>query len=312
MKKVTIIGSINVDNIMHIKALPKPGETVAMSAFSQAAGGKGANQAIASARAGNKTVFVGRVGDDSNGEYMLREFSENEIDTAYINVTKKQQTGQAYILLQETGQNSIIIQHGANYDLTEADIMQAKDEIQTSDFVIAQFETPLAPTILAFKLAHQAGKKTILNPAPAKANIPEELLKVTDLITPNETESEIITGIRVTDLDSMKRSAEFYHQLGIDGVIITLGEKGCFVSTRQVSKLIPAFKVKAVDTTAAGDTFIGALSSELQADFANIEASAIYASLSSSFAVQKLGAFPSIPKRDIVEAALKEINYAKN
>ncbi|MCT7728097.1 MAG: PfkB family carbohydrate kinase, partial [Lactobacillus iners] len=117
MKKVTIIGSINVDNIMHIKALPKPGETVAMSAFSQAAGGKGANQAIASARAGNKTVFVGRVGDDSNGEYMLREFSENEIDTAYINVTKKQQTGQAYILLQETGQNSIIIQHGANYDL---------------------------------------------------------------------------------------------------------------------------------------------------------------------------------------------------
>jgi len=110
----------------------------------------------------------------------------------------------------------------------------------------------------------------------------------------------------------MKRSAEFYHQLGIDGVIITLGEKGCFVSTRKVSKLIPAFKVKAVDTTAAGDTFIGALSSELQADFANIEASAIYASLSSSFAVQKLGAFPSIPKRDIVEAALKEINYAKN
>ncbi|GBG04765.1 ribokinase [Lactobacillus rodentium] len=306
MNKVTIIGSINVDNILHIKKLPQPGETIAMTEFSKAAGGKGANQAIASVRGENETVFVGRVGDDENGNFMLNQFKDNGIKIEHIVTSKNQQTGQAYILLQESGQNSIIIQHGANFDLSVEDVEAAKEDITSSDFVIAQFETPLEATIAAFKLAHEAGKITILNPAPARGDIPEELLKLTDIITPNETEAESITGIKVTDENSMQASAKYFHNLGVKGVIITLGSIGSYVSYGEISEVVPAFKVKAVDTTAAGDTFIGALASELKTDLSNIKESIIYASKSSSFTVQKLGAFPSIPERTVVEQALKE------
>ena len=302
MNKVTIVGSINVDNIMHIKKLPQPGETIAMSEFSKAAGGKGANQAVASSRAKNETIFVGR--DDDNGRFMLEQFKENGINVDHVAITPNQQTGQAYILLQETGQNSIIIQHGANFDVTAEDVRNAKSQIEDSDFVIAQIEA----TIEAFKIAREAGKITILNPAPARTDIPEELLELTDLITPNETEAESITGIKVDSEESMKKSSEIFHQMGIKGVIITIGERGSYVSYEDIEEIVPAFKVKAVDTTAAGDTFLGALSSELKPDLSNLRDSVIYASKSSSFTVQKLGAFPSIPTREVVEEALKEKN----
>ncbi|CCI82261.1 ribokinase [Lactobacillus hominis] len=306
MNKVTIVGSINVDNILHIKKLPQPGETIAMTEFSKAAGGKGANQAVASSRADSKTVFVGRVGSDDNGRYMLNQFKDNGINIDHVAVTENQQTGQAYILLQESGQNSIIIQHGANFDVSASDVREAQDQIEDSDFVIAQFETPLDAIIEAFKIARNAGKATILNPAPARSDIPDELLKLTDLITPNETEVQSITGIEVVDEASMKKAADKLHEMGVKGVIITVGEKGSYVSYEDLEQIIPAFKVKAVDTTAAGDTFIGALASELKPDLSNLKESIIYASKSSSFTVQKLGAFPSIPSRKIVEQALKE------
>lgn len=306
MNKITIVGSINVDNILHVKTLPQPGETIAMSDFSKAPGGKGANQAVAAARANANVTFVGRVGDDENGRMMLDEFKKNGINTDHISITPDQQTGQAYILLQESGQNSIIIQHGANFDVSVEDVENAKDEIQSSDFVVAQFETPLDATIEAFKLAREAGKTTILNPAPARKDIPESLLALTDIITPNETESESITGIAVTDDASKKESAEYFHKLGVKGVIITLGSAGSYVSYEDLNEMVPAFKVNAVDTTAAGDTFIGALASELKTDISNLKDSVIYASKSSSFTVQKLGAFPSIPNRKVVEQALKE------
>lgn len=306
MTKITIVGSINVDSILHIKNLPQPGETIAMSVFSKAPGGKGANQAVAGARAGSEVVFIGRVGDDDHGRFMLNEFKDNNIDTTYVTTTPNQQTGQAYILLQENGQNSIIIQHGANFDVTAEDVRKAKDEITSSDFVVAQFETPVEATIEAFKIAREAGKTTILNPAPAMKEIPKELLGLTDLITPNETESQGITGIKVTDEESMKKTADYFHDLGVKGVIITIGSKGSYISMGDLNEVVPAFKVKAIDTTAAGDTFIGALASELKNDMSNLRESVVYASKSSSFTVQKLGAFPSIPERSMVEKALKE------
>ena len=244
-------------------------------------------------------------------EYVLkgiRKLKENGINVDHVAITPNQQTGQAYILLQETGQNSIIIQHGANFDVTAADVRNAKSQIEDSDFVIAQFETPIEATIEAFKIAREAGKITILNPAPARTDIPEELLELTDLITPNETEAESITGIKVDSEESMKKSSEIFHQMGIKGVIITIGERGSYVSYEDIEEIVPAFKVKAVDTTAAGDTFLGALSSELKPDLSNLRDSVIYASKSSSFTVQKLGAFPSIPTREVVEEALKEKN----
>ncbi len=222
---VVVIGSINVDSILHIQRLPQPGETIKMDTFSQAAGGKGANQAVAAARSGAKTSFIGRVGDDANAAFMRGELVKNQIDTQYVATTVGTQTGQAYILLQASGQNSIIIQHGANFEVTPADVQRAADLIQSADFVVAEFETPVDATAEAFKIAKAAGKMTILNPAPAQKDLPAALLKNVDLIAPNETESELITGIPVVDEDSMRASAAYYHELGIRGVIITLGSK---------------------------------------------------------------------------------------
>ncbi|WP_334332500.1 ribokinase [Companilactobacillus sp. HBUAS59544] len=296
--KVTVLGSINVDSILHIDNLPKPGETIQMNSFSKAAGGKGANQAVAAARSKAQTSFIGRIGDDANGNFMLKQLKDNQINVDHVTVSPKKDTGQAYILLQKSGQNSIIVQAGANFLVTPADVKKAKTTIQASDFVVTEFETPVSGAIEAFKIAHEANKTTILNPAPAHKEIPKELLSLTDVITPNETESELISGIKVTDIDSMKESAKFYHDLGIACVIITLGSKGSFVSYKGENEQIPAFKVEAVDTTAAGDTFIGALSAELKTDFSNLHEAIVYASKASSLTVQKLGAFPSIPDRD--------------
>ena len=223
---VVVIGSINVDAILHIQRLPQPGETIQMDAFSKAAGGKGANQAVAAARSGAKTSFIGRVGNDANAAFMRGELVKNQIDTQYVATTADTETGQAYILLQASGQNSIIIQHGANFELTPADVQRATGLIQSADFVVAELETPVAATAEAFKIAKAADKVTILNPAPAQKDLPEALLKNVDLIAPNETESELITGIPVTDEASMRQSAAYYHQLGIRGVVITLGSKG--------------------------------------------------------------------------------------
>ncbi|WP_054778008.1 ribokinase [Lacticaseibacillus saniviri] len=305
MNRIVVIGSINVDNILQIQALPQPGETISMDSFSKAPGGKGANQAVAAARAGAQTSFIGRVGDDDNGQMMLRELASNHINTDQIQITNQEQTGQAYILLQNSGQNSIIVQRGANFALTAEDVIQFRDTIEQADFVIAQFETPIAATIAAFEIAHQAGKKTILNPAPAQAKIPDALLELTDIIIPNETESELITGIAAVDEVSLAANAKFLHDLGIECVIITLGSTGSYISYRGDEAIVPAFKTQAIDTTAAGDTFIGALASELNADLTNIEAAVIYASMSSSFTVQTLGAFPSIPWRETVSASLE-------
>ncbi|WP_157053655.1 ribokinase [Schleiferilactobacillus perolens] len=306
MNTVTVIGSINVDNILHIQALPKPGETIAMSGYSTAGGGKGANQAIAAARSGAKTAFIGAVGNDANGEYMKTQLLENGINVQAVKTTSEAATGQAYILLQSSGQNSIIIDHGANAQVTVADVDAVAAAIQSSTFLVTEFETPLPADEEAFQIARAAGVKTILNPAPAVAQIPESLLRLTDIIVPNETESQAITGISVDDEPSLKASAEYYHKLGVETVIITLGDRGAYVASGNISELVPAYKVQAVDTTAAGDTFIGALAAELRPDGSNLLAAVQYASRAASLTVQKLGAFPSIPLRKSVLLAQKE------
>lgn len=301
---IAVVGSINVDSILQIERLPQPGETISMQAFSKAAGGKGANQAVACARAGANVAFVGGIGNDDNGQFMVAQMRAAGIDTQGVAIYPDTQTGQAYILLQATGQNSIIVQHGANFAMTVDHINTTKVAIQQADYTIAEFEVPNAVIQQAFQLAQAAGKKTILNPAPAQSQIAPELLTVSDLIVPNETESAKITGIPVTDLASMQANATWYHDHGIQAVIITLGSKGAYVSYGELDTIVPAFKVKAVDTTAAGDTFIGALAAELKPDFSNFEAAIRYASMSSAFTVQALGALPSIPERATVVNAL--------
>lgn len=302
MNKVTIVGSLNVDTTLRIKRMPLPGETLAAEGKSSAAGGKGANQAVSAARSGAQTAFIGEVGKDNSGQMMLSEMKANGIDVAGIRENDQVGTGTASILLDENGQNSILIYGGANQQLSPADVEAAQDKITAADFVVAQFETPQAATLRAFQLAKENGVATILNPAPAQ-KIDPEVLKLTDLIIPNETESAELTGVIITDETSMLISAAKFAQMGVRNLIITVGAKGAFYCTQDGYNFIPAFKVNAVDTTAAGDTFIGALSSQLKPDMSNIEKALVYAQRASSLAVQKMGALPSIPTKEQILAA---------
>ncbi|SET23622.1 ribokinase [Enterococcus malodoratus] len=298
MNTITIIGSINLDRTIRVKQMPKPGETMHTKEIFSAGGGKGANQAVAAKRSETVTNFIGAVGNDAAGDMIRELLSEEGIDLSGVQTLEKQATGQAYIIVDDQGENSIMIHSGANNAFTPQQVKEYAELITASDFVIAQFESTLESTIEAFTIARQAGVKTILNPAPALEEVPEDLLKVTDMIIPNETETEILTGIKVTDEASLKTASDHLHQLGIEAVIITIGSKGAFYDVNGRSGIIPAFKVNAVDTTAAGDTFIGAMSSILAKDFSNLEQAIEYGNKASSLTVQRFGAQPSIPYKN--------------
>ena len=188
MNKVTVIGSINLDTNLRVAQMAKPGETIHAKEHYSAAGGKGANQAVAAARSGCAVSFVGAVGDDAPGKEMLALLKKENINLDGVKEVADESTGQAFITVDDSGQNSITIYSGANYAFDQDDIEQNSDLIAASDFVVAQFETPIEATIQGFKIAHQNNAKTILNPAPAITEIPAELLQVTDIIIPNETE----------------------------------------------------------------------------------------------------------------------------
>lgn len=304
MNTVAIIGSINFDIILGIDRLPTAGETMPMNSLSSAGGGKGANQAIAAARSGAKTAFIGKVGADDYGKRMLSILEENDIDITKISVKKNGQTGQAYILLQESGQNSVIINGGTNLEITTSDVIQAQEKIKEADFLIAQFEIPIDRIVESFKMAHENQVVTILNPAPAK-KLTADLLKITDLIIPNEVESQMLTGIKITDEKTAMESAKILQKKGVKNVIITMGSLGAYYMTEKNEGLISALKVDAVDTTAAGDTFIGALSSQLNKDFSNIKEAIEYATNASSITLQTVGAIPSIPTRQEICDGIK-------
>lgn len=302
---VVVLGSINVDTTYHVNRFPQPGETIAAQSKSSAPGGKGANQAVAAARSGAQTAFVGAVGSDNEGQYMLEALKENDIDTSHINIDKYHGTGSAAITLDANGQNDIMVYGGANQAMQPGEFSDLSELLAHTDFLIAQFETPQAVALDLFKQAKEQGVTTVLNPAPAHEIMPE-LLQYTDVIAPNETECALLTGIELTDEDSMLKSADYFRERGVKHLLITLGDRGVFYSTPDDHGLVPAFKVKAVDTTAAGDTFIGALCSQLEKNLANVEDSLRYAQRASSLTVQRMGAMPSIPTGEDVKAALEQ------
>ena len=302
---VVVLGSINVDTTYHVNRFPQPGETIAAQSKSSAPGGKGANQAVAAARSGAQTAFVGAVGSDNEGQYMLEALKENDIDTSHINIDKYHGTGSAAITLDANGQNDIMVYGGANQAMQPGEFGDLSELLAHTDFLIAQFETPQAVALDLFKQAKEQGVTTVLNPAPAHEIMPE-LLQYTDVIAPNETECALLTGIELTDEDSMLKSADYFRERGVKHLLITLGDRGVFYATPDDHGLVPAFKVKAVDTTAAGDTFIGAMCSQLEKDLANVEDSLRYAQRASSLTVQRMGAMPSIPTGEDVKAALKQ------
>lgn len=295
MNTITIVGSINLDRTIRVGQMPKPGETMHTKEIFSSGGGKGANQAVAAKRSEAKTHFIGAIGQDDAGQVMFELLTQEGIDLTGVATLENQATGQAYIIVDSQGENSIMIHAGANNGFTPDHVRSHQETIKQSDFLIAQFESDLESTIEAFTIARAADVVTILNPAPAFAKVPEALLKVTDMIVPNETETEILTGIKITDEASMQEAATVLHDCGIQAVIITVGSKGAFYSVDGRSGMVPAFKVEAVDTTAAGDTFIGSLSSVLKKDFSNLEAAIRYGNKASSLTVQRFGAQPSIP-----------------
>ncbi|WP_035446198.1 ribokinase [Atopobacter phocae] len=302
MNTITVIGSINLDRTLRVKAMPKPGETIHAIEHFSAGGGKGANQAVAAQRAGASTYFIGAVGRDGAGDMMKDLMGQEGIDLKGVTTLETQATGQAFITVDQQGENSIIIYAGANNDFTPEHVRAHEATIKSSDFVIAQFESAMDSTIEAFKIAREANVKTILNPAPALENVPQELLELTDIIVPNETETEIITGIKVTDEATLKEATAKLHDLGIETVIITLGSKGAYYDFADQNGTVPAFSVRAIDTTAAGDTFIGAFASVLKPDFSNIEEAILHGNKASSITVQRYGAQPSIPYQNEIES----------
>lgn len=303
--KIAILGSINVDTTYHVERFPQPGETISAVSKSSAPGGKGANQAVAAARSGAKTYFIGKVGDDNEGKFMLEALKEEHVDTDCIVVDNGHGTGSALVTLDVNGQNDIMVYGGANQALEVADLNGTGDVLDSVDFLISQFETPQDVTAAAFKEAKKHGVVTFLNPAPAH-EINPEVLKYTDIIAPNETESALLTGIELDGEDSMLKTAQYFADRGVDNLLITLGSKGVFYSTPNGHGLVPAFKVKAVDTTAAGDTFVGAMASQLHTNLDNVEEALVYGQRASSLTVQKMGAMPSIPFGNQVEEALNE------
>lgn len=304
-KKIAVLGSLNLDTTYHVTRFPQPGETISANDKSSAPGGKGANQAVAAVRSGAQVAFIGMVGEDNEGKFMREALQEDGIDTKFLQNDPRHGTGSAIITLDANGQNDIMVYAGANFGMDESLLKRTDDLFKDCDFLIAQFETPQAVTAAAFKQAKAHGVTTILNPAPAKEILPE-LLAVTDVVIPNESESEVLTGIAVDSEAAMLETADYFKAHGVNNLLITLGSRGVFYCTPHGHGMVPAFKVKAVDTTAAGDTFIGALASQLATDLSNVADALVYAQRASSLTVQKMGAMPSIPTEAEVRAALAD------
>lgn len=297
MNKICVLGSINMDLVLKVKDMPKVGETILSKSFQKIAGGKGANQAVAAKRSGAEVFMISKIGKDENGRELRDKLVKDNIDVKYVFEDEVEPTGMALIMVNENGNNSIIVNAGSNMTLTRDEIHSAQEVIKESEIIISQFETPEDMTIEAFKIAKENEKVTILNPAPAK-KIKEELLKYTDIIVPNETEAELLTGIEIKDIEDAKEAGKVFLDKGVKFVIITLGENGAALIGKDFCEIVPAYKVNAIDTTAAGDSFIGGLSSKL--DVKNLGRETLskairFGNKVSSIAVQRKGAQPSIP-----------------
>ena len=303
-KQIIVVGSSNTDMIIKLDHIPRPGETILGGEFVTAAGGKGANQAVAAARAGGKVTFVARVGRDMFGDQAIAGFVKEKINTDHVSRDKSRPSGVALIFVAKDGENSIAVAGGANNGLSATDVKKAKANIADAGMLIMQLETPLETVQAAADLAAKAGLHVILNPAPARA-LPDELLKKISIITPNETEAELLTGINVDSDQAAAQAADKLLARGVKTVIITLGSRGAFVVGDGVRKLVPGFKVKAVDTTAAGDTFNGALAVAL-VEGQTLTNAVRFANAAAALSVTRLGAQTSVPTRKEIEKMLKK------
>jgi len=299
---ILVVGSSNTDMTIKMDRIPRPGESITGGQFSTAAGGKGANQAVAAARAGGRVTFVGRVGNDVFGEERVAGLAGDGINVDHVVRDPDSPSGVALIFVGKNGENCIGIAAGANEKLTSDDVLNAKREFEGASALIMQLETPLETLQTAAELAAQAGARVILNPAPAR-ELPDVLLKYVSILTPNETEAELLTGIKVDSASEAQEAAGNLIARGVETVIITLGARGAFIANAAGSQLVSGFKAEAVDTTAAGDTFNGALAVAL-AEGQALEQAVRFANAAAAISVTRAGAQPSAPRREEIESFL--------
>lgn len=295
---IVVVGSSNTDMVIRARRLPLLGETVLGHQFVMVPGGKGANQAVAAARLGGRVQFVGRFGRDIFGEGAIAHLKDEGVGTDYTAYDEGMPSGIALIVVDERGENSIVVAPGANGRLSVADVERAGPAIGEANLVLAQLEVPLEAVRRAMEMAQEAGATIILDPAPAQ-DLETSFLEKVDIITPNEIEAAVLTGVAVTDLAGAEAAAKALLARGPETVIITLGERGALLVTAEGSELIPGYPVRVVDTTAAGDAFSGGLALALAEGFGLREAVS-FANAAGALTVTKLGAQPSLPTREEV------------
>lgn len=294
-KQIIVIGSSNTDMVVKSKVLPRPGETILGGTFLMNAGGKGANQAVAAARLGGNITFVAKLGKDIFGEESIAGFKKENINTDYVFTDASTPSGTALIMVNEEGENCIVVAPGANAQLLPADIAQV-NTLGEAAVVLMQLETPMETIETVAKIAKCNNQKMIINPAPAQP-LGAELLNGLFLITPNETEAALLTGITVIDETTASAAADIFLQKGVKNVVITMGKQGAFFQNSELRFLVAAPQVKAVDTTAAGDTFSGAMAVALTENMPWQQAVS-FAVKAASMAVTRMGAQASVPYRN--------------
>ena len=304
-KSIVVVGSSNTDMVVKTSHIPAGGETVLGGDFFMNAGGKGANQAVAAARYGNRVVFIAKTGDDLFGAKARETLQKDGIVTDYVFLDKEHPSGVALITIDKDAENCIVVASGANMHLCAADIDAAAEEIRSADVVLMQLECPIETVEYAARMATEAGVPVILNPAPAPVEpLREELLRNLYLITPNRSEASRISGIEVKDMESAQRAAKAIYDMGPHNVIITLGAEGSLIYDGQMFMRVEAIRVEAVDTTAAGDTYNGVLASVIAEGRSLIEA-ANEANRASAISVTRMGAQPAAPTRKEIEEMKK-------
>lgn len=304
VKKLIVLGSINADHILNVDTFPKPGQTLIGNYYQIAFGGKGANQAVAAGRGGADIQFIAAVGDDDIGKQICEQLKKDNINTDSIQIIKQEKTGIALIFVNQQGENEIGIYAGANAALTPSYLEFYLQDIINADAILMQLETPLSTITSAVKLAKKHQTTVIINPAPAQS-LSDEILNNIDIITPNETEAESLTGIEINTEQDADRAANYLHKKGITIVIITLGSKGAWVSVNGIGKLVLGYQVEAIDTIAAGDTFNGMLVTSLLEE-KTLDEAVKYAHAAAAIAVTRSGAQPSVPWRHEIEQFIAE------
>jgi ribokinase len=296
MPTILVAGSLNADLVVRTPRFPQPGETISGEDLHVIPGGKGANQAVAAARHGTQVSMLGRVGRDDFGDFLLENLKSNSVDSRYVR-RDDASTGTAIIIVDSSGQNSIVISPGANGQVTEQDMENAS--FPDFKLLLLQLEIPIPAVLAAARRARENGLGVILNPAPA-GDLPEELIALTDFLIPNETELGLLSGMEVPDIASAELAAKSLLERGVGTIIVTLGSKGALIVTANQVTHVETFKVDVVDTTAAGDSFIGGFAYKLL-ESGDLQEAVRYGCACGALATTKFGAQPSLPTREEVE-----------